>query len=202
MTSRLPSEARGTASDEPALGRRGPLIGTELVSPEISGSGRRRRIALLLLQSFLGLGLLIARVRLVDLSSVAGRLAAMQWPFVVVALGLGLLAYLARTARWRLLLRPIARLPLGDIIPIVFASTLINFLLPLRTGELARSLLLKQRRGVTVAGSLATVAVDRAFDLAIVLALAAVGAVLVPTGASLGPGWGLVGRASSWPSLR
>jgi len=150
----------------------------------------------------IGLGLLIAWVRLVDLSSVAGRLAAMQWPFVVVALGLGLLAYLARTARWRLLLRPIARLPLGDIIPIVFASTLINFLLPLRTGELARSLLLKQRRGVTVAGSLATVAVDRAFDLAIVLALAAVGAVLVPTGASLGPGWGLVGRASSWPSLR
>jgi uncharacterized protein (TIRG00374 family) len=148
---------------------------------------------LLVAQSLLALALLAAWLAYVDLTPVATRLAAVAWHVVALALGLGMLASLARTARWQLLLRPIARVPLRGIAPIVFASTLVNFLLPLRTGEIARSLLLRQRHGVTVPGSLGTLAVDRALDLTVVLALAGCGMMLVPRGAALWEKWVLGG---------
>ena len=57
------------------------------------------------------------------------------------------------------------------------ASSLVNFVIPLRTGEIARSLLLKQRNRVSIAASLPTVAIDRSFDLMAVLVLGAIGAI-------------------------
>jgi hypothetical protein len=58
------------------------------------------------------------------------------------------------------------------------ASSLVNFVIPVRSGEVARGLLLKQRHTVSFAASLPTVAVDRSFDLLAVLMLVAVGALL------------------------
>src|SRR4030067_1139488 len=53
------------------------------------------------------------------------------------------------------------RVPLIEIWLVGLASSLVGFVVPIRAGELARSLLLKQRHSLSVAASLPRVAVDR-----------------------------------------
>ena len=74
-----------------------------------------------------------------------------------------------------MVLRPIAAVPYFDVWLISLASSLINFVIPIRSGELARSLFLKQRDSVPISASLPTVAVDRSFDLLAVLLIGLAG---------------------------
>ncbi len=70
-----------------------------------------------------------------------------------------------------------SRIPLLDTWLISAASNLLNFIVPLRTGELARGLLLKQCHSVAISAALPTVAVDRSFDLLAVFVLGSLGAL-------------------------
>lgn len=141
-----------------------------------------RRAWLILAQTLLGLGLLVAWAMIVDLEQVGRQLASARLPFVLAGGLLSLTTPFLRALRWRLVLRPLARVPQVDLWLIGLASSLVGFVVPIRSGELARSLLLKQRHGVSVAASLPTVVVDRSFDLLAVLLLGAAGAL---TGLSL-----------------
>ena len=142
-----------------------------------------RRTGLLIAQTLLGLTLLVAWLYLVDLEEVGRTLSQAKWPLVLLAVAIGLASGVLRAQRWRIVLRPIAQVPLGDLWLINMASSLVNFVIPLRTGEITRSLLLKQRHRVSIATSLPTIAVDRSFDLVAMLILGAIGAL---SGISLG----------------
>ena len=126
-------------------------------------------------QTLLGLALLGAWLWFVDLSAVGLVLSQANWVLVLVAAGFGFASTLIRVARWRLVLRPVARVPLLDLWLISLASSLVNFILPIRSGEVAKSLFLKQRHNISIAASLPTVAVDRSFDMLAVLTIGAVG---------------------------
>ena len=139
----------------------------------------RRRATVLLVQTLFGAVLLIAWLRVVDLEEVGQALGQARWGLVAVAAGLSVLSTFLRSLRWRLVLHPVAQPPFLDLVMIVLAANLVNFVVPLRTGEVARSVFLKQRQGTSVAASLATIAIDRAFDLAAVLLLGACGALLL-----------------------
>jgi uncharacterized protein (TIRG00374 family) len=94
-----------------------------------------------------------------------------------LAAGVSIVSTWIRAARWRAILRPVALVPRLDVWLISLASSLISFLIPLRTGELARALFLKQRHKLPISATLPTVAVDRSFDLLAVLVIGAVGAL-------------------------
>jgi hypothetical protein len=136
-----------------------------------------RRAGLLIAQTLLGLALLVAWLYLVDLGEVGRTLSQARWHLVLLAAVIGLSSGVLRAQRWRIVLRPIAHVPLIDLWLINMASSLVNFIIPLRTGEIARSLLLKQRHRVSIAASLPTIAVDRSFDLVAILILGTVGAL-------------------------
>jgi len=136
----------------------------------------RRRASLLIVQSLIGLGLLGAWAYAVDLREVGRTLSQARWALVLAA-ALGLSSSLVRSVRWRMVLRPVALVPLLDLWLISMASSLVNFVIPVRSGEVARGLLLKQRPNVSFAASLPTLAVHRSFDLLVVLMLVAAGAL-------------------------
>jgi uncharacterized protein (TIRG00374 family) len=138
----------------------------------------RRRSALLIIQSLLGLGLLVAWAWIVDLGEVGRTLSSAIWQFVLAAALINIATTVLRAIRWRLILRPIARVPLREIWFISFASSLINFIIPLRTGEVARAVLLKQRHRVPMSAALPTIAVDRSLDLLAVLLEGVLGAAI------------------------
>lgn len=69
-----------------------------------------------------------------------------------------------RAVRWSILLRPLAPASARQVLPIVLAGYTANNVLPLRTGELVRAYLIRQRFGVRKSAALATIAVERLFD--------------------------------------
>jgi uncharacterized protein (TIRG00374 family) len=70
-----------------------------------------------------------------------------------------------RAIRWQVLLKPVTDAPtVRDLFPIVVVGFMANNILPLRAGELVRSLLLGRKHNVRKTSALATIAVERIFD--------------------------------------
>ncbi len=74
-----------------------------------------------------------------------------------------------RTWRWHYLLRPLKKISTGSMFPIVTIGYMGNNIYPARAGELLRAAVLKQREGVPISASLATVIVERLFDAVVML---------------------------------
>jgi uncharacterized protein (TIRG00374 family) len=105
-----------------------------------------------------------AFLRLIDISTVSERLEHLR---VGLALSCGaafLAAYVVRAMRWRCLLRP-CKVSIRRAAAIYQAAIFLNWLLPIRGGEIAMSLLLRRTNGVPVNRSLAAVSMDKAMDL-------------------------------------
>lgn len=73
-------------------------------------------------------------------------------------------AVIARTWRWDFMLRPLKRISLGRLFPVVVIGYMGNNIYPFRAGELLRSYVLYRREDISVGASLATVVVERVFD--------------------------------------
>jgi uncharacterized protein (TIRG00374 family) len=119
-----------------------------------------------------GAVLVVAFLRLVNVGAVYHRLAHLKIGFALLCGVAFLGAYVVRAARWRWLLRP-CEVSLGRAIAIYQVATFLNWLLPVRGGELAKSLLLRRTNGIAVSRSLATVGLDKTMDLLPAVALLA-----------------------------
>ena len=75
-----------------------------------------------------------------------------------------LAAYVVRAMRWRCLLTP-DRVSIRRAVAIYQIAIFLNWLLPIRGGEVAMSLLLRHTDGIPVNKSLAAVSMDKAMDL-------------------------------------
>ena len=70
-----------------------------------------------------------------------------------------------RGIRWKLFLNPVGKISTMKAIQLFWIGVFINFLLPVRGGELAKSLMLKKIAGMPISQTLPTVAMDKALDL-------------------------------------
>jgi uncharacterized protein (TIRG00374 family) len=117
--------------------------------------------------------LAFAFVRLVNVSSVLHRLAHLSvLPAVLCGVAF-LAAYGVRALRWRTLL-PAPRPSVKRVVAIYQVATFLNWMLPIRGGEIAKCLLLRRSDGVAVSRTLATVGVDKTMDLLPAVVLLAV----------------------------
>lgn len=108
--------------------------------------------------------LMLTVLRLVNLSAVYQRLTHLSIGFGLLCGAAFLTAYVVRALRWRCLLRP-CQVSVRRAIAIYQVATFLNWLLPVRGGELAKSLLLRHTDGIPVSRSLATVSMDKFMDL-------------------------------------
>jgi uncharacterized protein (TIRG00374 family) len=111
-----------------------------------------------------GAMLIVVFLRLVNVSAVSRRLGHLSIGFALLCGVAFLGAYVVRAMRWRYLLRP-CEVTARRVIAIYQVATFLNWLLPVRGGELAKSLLLRRSNGIPVSRSLATVSMDKAMDL-------------------------------------
>jgi uncharacterized protein (TIRG00374 family) len=119
----------------------------------------------------MGAVLIGAFLMLVNVRAVFHRLSHLKLGFALLCGAAFLGAYVVRALRWRWLLKPCAAVPVGRAIGIYQVATFLNWLLPVRGGELAKSLLLRRTDGVAVSQSLATVSMDKTMDLLPAVAL-------------------------------
>ncbi|HLZ81072.1 MAG TPA: lysylphosphatidylglycerol synthase transmembrane domain-containing protein [Ktedonobacteraceae bacterium] len=76
-----------------------------------------------------------------------------------------LTAFCIRGIRWKLFLNPVGQVSTLKAIQLFLVGIFLNFLLPIRGGEVAKSLMLKRISNIPVSQSLPTVAMDKALDL-------------------------------------
>lgn len=104
-----------------------------------------------------------------DWSSVGRVLGQAKLGWMLVAAAFAVTAIVVRAQRWRVLLRPVADVPLGAS----FSATAIGFgataVLPLRLGEIVRPALLARRVGIGIGPALSSVVLERIFDLLFVI---------------------------------
>ncbi|HXC79103.1 MAG TPA: lysylphosphatidylglycerol synthase domain-containing protein [Candidatus Acidoferrum sp.] len=141
------------------------------------------------LQTAFGLLLLWLWLRTVSLPEVVSHARVQSWPAVVLMLILFLVTSVIRARRWLLLLRPLAPVGMVRAFAMNAAGGLLNYVIPIRSGDAARAWWLWRRHRVPAGSALATIVIDKACDLtgvAIVLAIleivAASGAVRAPRG--------------------
>ena len=76
-----------------------------------------------------------------------------------------MIAYIFRVLRWKILMLPVKRLSFGQLLGATLIGFTANNLLPLRAGEFVRPAVVKARYGTSFTSTLATIAVERLFDL-------------------------------------
>ncbi len=83
-------------------------------------------------------------------------------------------AYLIRAWRWRVLMEPIKkRVGMYNLTSTMLIGFMISFIVPFRIGEVARPVLLARREKISTTATIATVALERLFDVLTVMALLA-----------------------------
>ena len=107
-------------------------------------------------------------------------------PWLIAASTLvNLSAYMIRAWRWRVLMTPVKQgIGMYNLISTMFIGFMLSFLVPFRLGEVVRPVLLARREKVSATATLATVGLERLFDVMTVIALLLV-FVLTPRGAAL-----------------
>jgi len=118
----------------------------------------------------IGIGLLVAVSRFVDFSTtihlMQQRLTTPQGVLLALLASMALvLAFSIRALRWKVLLNPVGKVRSLTVLQLFLIGVFLNFLLPIRAGELAKSLVLKRKTGIPLSQSLPTITMDKAFDL-------------------------------------
>lgn len=103
------------------------------------------------------------------LSDVWAAMKTAQYWWLVPGVAVYFIGVWVRTWRWHYLLRPLKKIPTATMFPILCIGYMGNNIYPARAGELLRAAVLKQREGVPISASLATVIVERIFDAVVML---------------------------------
>ncbi len=101
--------------------------------------------------------------------------------FVIPTTLLNLVVYLIRAIRWKGFLAHIKRIPVLNLLSITCIGFMANNVLPARVGEVLRPFLLYKKESIKFSTSMATVIVERIFDMLGLIIFAAVIIALLPS---------------------
>ena len=146
-------------------------------------------------QTAFGLALLWLWLRTVSLPEILAHAHVHSWWAVALMVALFLVTSMIRARRWLLLLRPLAPVGMVRAFAMNAAGGLLNYVLPIRSGDAARAWWLWRRHRIPAGSALATIVIDKACDLAAV-ALFLAGLELVALSGAVNAPRGLAGAAA------
>jgi uncharacterized protein (TIRG00374 family) len=137
----------------------------------------------ILIGLLIGIGLLVLVSRFVNLPVTLHVLRQnLETPAGIALALLSGVAFLSawsiRGIRWKLFLNPVGKVSIFKAIGLYQVGVFLNFLLPIRGGEVVKCFMLKSSSGIPVSKSLPTVAMDKALDLLPALFIIAIVPVL------------------------
>jgi len=115
----------------------------------------------------------------VNWSEAAAALARAQYLYVIPMLAITVWSLYIRAQRWRVLLRPVGTPSMRTLVAATNIGFMANMLLPLRVGEVIRPVLVSRKEREPLSGILATVVLERIFDMFTILFLFGVSASMV-----------------------
>jgi uncharacterized protein (TIRG00374 family) len=135
-------------------------------------------------------GFLAFAARGVHWNDAFAALARAQYLYTIPMFLITIWTLYIRAQRWRLLLRPLGTPSMRNLVAATNIGFMANMVLPLRAGEVIRPVLLSRKESEPLGGVLATIILERIFDMFMVLLLFGVSMAAV----SVSPGvrqWGL-----------
>ena len=99
-----------------------------------------------------------------DFGQFATHLKDAEYVWLLPGIGVYFMGVWARTWRWHYMLRHIQDISMPALFRIVCIGYMGNNIYPFRAGELLRSYVLREREGIPISSSIATVIVERVFD--------------------------------------
>lgn len=135
-------------------------------------------------------------VRGVHWEEAAEALAGANYFWVVLMLPVTVWTLFIRAQRWRVFLQGVGVPPLRPLVSATNIGFMANMILPLRIGEVIRPVMLSRRAKLPLSGVLASVLLERIFDMFTILFLFGVSASLVNVSDEVRQwGWMLTGLA-------
>ncbi|MBC8526659.1 MAG: flippase-like domain-containing protein [Candidatus Cloacimonetes bacterium] len=131
--------------------------------------------------AFLGLWFI-----LVDINEILSYLGRLNIFHLILFTFFYILAYFIRSYRWRLILKPIFTMKILESFFYFMAGMLINYIIPVRAGEVAKSFFLKKNEGVKISKSLPSIFIDKLTDLfPIIVIIILIPILSIPVGRTL-----------------
>ena len=141
-------------------------------------------------------------VRGVNWSEAFAAVREANYVWVMLMLPVTTWTLFIRAQRWRVFLQAVGVPPLRPLVSATNIGFLANMVLPLRIGEVVRPVLLSRRTGLPLSGVLASVLLERIFDMFTILFLFGVSASLVTVSDQVRQwGWMLSGLAVAVAAL-
>jgi hypothetical protein len=157
----------------------------------VNSRGVRIGVSLAISALFLGFA-----VRGVNWSEALDAVRGANYLWVLVMLPVTVWTLFIRAQRWRVFLQGVGVPPLGPLVSATNIGFLANMVLPLRIGEVVRPVLLARRASLPLSGVLASVLLERIFDMFTILFLFGVSASVVQVSDQVRQwGWMLSGLA-------
>jgi hypothetical protein len=119
-------------------------------------------------------------VRNVRWSEALAALQEANYLYIPPLMAVGVLTLYTRAQRWRVFLKPIGVPPIRLLFHATNIGFMANMLLPLRAGEVVRPVLASRQAGLPLGGVLATILLERIFDMFTVLLLFGLSVMVVP----------------------
>jgi len=113
----------------------------------------------------LGAIFLIAWIRIVDWQEFLKYFYEFDLKMVLIFSLFYLLAYFLRSLRWRIILKPVYKMGFVESFAVFMSGMLINYVIPVRAGEIAKSVILKYKKNVKISESLPSIFIDKLTDL-------------------------------------
>lgn len=135
----------------------------------------------IILNSILGVVLIIVWSRFVDLPQIAVMLSKVNLAYLVPIFFFMLISPLLRAVRLKVILSKVKKVKLLDLIWLNGAALMLNFFIPIRAGEFAKAVYLNTNYQLNLGKAVVWIFLDRFVDFLAVLVLAAILLFLVPT---------------------
>jgi len=151
---------------------------------------RAFRIAVTVIISLVFLGF---AVRGVDWNEALAAMARAQYLYCIPMLIGAVWQLYIRAQRWRILLQPIGTPSMKTLVAATNIGFMANFVLPLRAGEVIRPVLVSRQENQPLGGILATIVLERVFDIIAILTLFGITTAVLPVSETITrSGYGLL----------
>ncbi len=135
-----------------------------------------KKITNIIIGFLLGIGFLFLWIKLIDVKQVITYAKNLNITFLILAGFFYLTAYVFRSLRWRTLLSSFVKISVIRAFLYWMSGNFLNYLIPIRAGEIIRSYFLKKSDDIPISQSLPSVFLDKMFDsMAILIVI-----VLIP----------------------
>lgn len=130
---------------------------------------RKSNLLKFIILGALGLILLVVWSRFFNLEEFKQSFASADKRMVLLAFLVFLSSFLLKGFRWTLILRQIIKIRFLEVFWVATASNLLNYIIPLRAGELAKIAYLKRSHDMDYGASASTILVDKLSDVSLLI---------------------------------